>query len=235
MIVLYVKILAYMSIKKIIAFGSAKGGVGKSSITAAVALSMAKKHSIGILDADIYGPNQHLLFNIKEKLDLHNSQIEPINKKNIKIVSMGNIISPNEAAIWRGPMLSSSIKKIIQSTNWGNLDYLLIDMPPGTGDAYLTIFEQFNIDQFILVTLNNMLANADACKTISMLKKLKINILGYVLNNIFPVDYIDSKITKINDIEHISSFNFEENIYNFDLNIDRPIANELSEYIYKNV
>ena len=132
-------------------------------------------------------------------------------------------------------MLSSSIRKIIQSTNWGNLDYLLIDMPPGTGDAYLTIFEQLNIDHFILVTLNNMLANADAYKTISMLKKLKINILGYVLNNIFPIDYIDNKITKINGIEHISSFNFEEDIYNFDIDIDRPIANELSEYIYKNV
>ena len=80
-----------------------------------------------------------------------------------------------------------------------------------------------------------MLANADASKTISMLKKLKINILGYVLNNIFPVDYIDDKIIKINGIKHISSFNFEEDIYNFDLDIDRPIANELSEYIYKNV
>ena len=80
-----------------------------------------------------------------------------------------------------------------------------------------------------------MLANADASKTISMLRKLKINILGYVLNNIFPVDYVDNQIIKINGIEHISSFNFEEDIYNFDLDIDRPTANELSEHIYKNV
>ena len=164
-----------MSIKKIIAFGSAKGGVGKSSITASIALSLSKHCSVGILDADIYGPNQHILFDINVKPIIDKKSINPIDKCNIKLISMGNILDDDKAAIWRGPMLSAAIKQLINSTNWGDLDYLLIDMPPGTGDAYLTIFNELKIDDFILITNPNKLAMSDLKRTVSMLKKLKNN------------------------------------------------------------
>ena len=150
------KILLNMPIKKIIAFGSAKGGVGKSSITASLALSLSKYKKIGILDADIYGPNQNILFKLDTKNKIENKEIKPIIKKDIKIVSMGNILNYEDAAIWRGPMLSGAIKKLIHDTNWGKLDYLLIDMPPGTGDAYLTIFKELSVDEFILVSTPNI-------------------------------------------------------------------------------
>ena len=139
-----------MSIKKIIAIGSAKGGVGKSSMTASIAISLSKNNKVGILDADIYGPNQHLLFNIDTRPSFEDKSIIPSSKKGIQIISIGNILKSEEAAIWRGPMLSSAIKKLIHSTKWDDLDYLLIDMPPGTGDAYLTIFNELDVDHFIL-------------------------------------------------------------------------------------
>ena len=126
-----------MSIKKIIAIASAKGGVGKSSITSLFALSLAKNFNIGILDADIYGPNQHILFNlnsIKPEIVIKQSKkfFKPLIKNNIKIASMGPILDDDKAAIWRGPMLSSALQQLIYSTDWGDLDILFVDMPPGT-------------------------------------------------------------------------------------------------------
>ena len=115
-----------MSIKKIIAFGSAKGGVGKSSITASIGISLSKNNKVGILDADIYGPNQDILFDIQEKPKFENKSIKPIKKNNIDIVSMGSILDDDNAATWRGPMLSSALRQFINSTAWEDLDYLLI-------------------------------------------------------------------------------------------------------------
>ena len=164
----------------------AKGGVGKSSITASIALSLSKHKKIGILDADVYGPNQNILFNLDTKNEIVDKQIIPITKKGIKIISMGNIMNYEDAAVWRGPMLSGAIKKLVHDTKWGELDYLLIDMPPGTGDVYLTIFNELSIDKFILITTPNILAISDLQKTITMLKKLNIKILwkGKGLNEI---------------------------------------------------
>ena len=220
-----------MSIKKIIAFGSAKGGVGKSSVTASIALSLSKHNSVGILDADIYGPNQHLLFDINEKPIVDKKSIKPIDKNNIKIISMGNLLENDKAAIWRGPMLSGAIKQLINSTQWGELDFLLIDMPPGTGDAYLTIFNELKVDEFILVTNSNKLALSDLKKTVSMIKKFKINILGYINNNIFNSEINEDDYFKLNGIELLGNFVFDNNIYNFDLNYDSEISNIISDKI----
>ena len=166
-----------MGIKKIIAFGSAKGGVGKSSITASIAIGLSKKYKVGILDADIYGPNQDLLFKIYEKPDLSSTKIiTPIKRNNIDIISMGFLLDSNTSATWRGPLLSGAIKQIINSSKWGNLDFLLIDMPPGTGDSYLTIFNELSVDHFILITSSNKLSISDSKRTISMLNKLDINL-----------------------------------------------------------
>ena len=221
-----------MSIKKIIAFGSAKGGVGKSSITASIAKSLSKNYRVGILDADIYGPNQHLLFKINEKLDLRSRVIKPFKKNNIKIISMGFIIDDDAAATWRGPMLSSAIKQLINSTDWGDLDYLLIDMPPGTGDSYLTIFKELEVDHFIIISSINSLSVSDSNRTISMLNKLNVNILGYIENNIFNVNYKeDNDLFKTKNINKLGAFTFHSEIYDFDPDYDCNEANEISKQI----
>ncbi len=223
-----------MSIKKIIAFGSAKGGVGKSSITASIALSLSKHKRVGILDADIYGPNQNILFNIKSKNKIVNNLIEPADIKNIKVISMGNILNYDEAAIWRGPMLSGAIKKLIHESDWGDLDYLLIDMPPGTGDPYLTIFKELEVDEFILISTPNELAISDTQKTITLLNKLNINIFGYIYNNMFNYNFkTDSIILK--NINHLGTFEFDKNLYDFNTEYYSEISNQISNIIMSDV
>ena len=224
-----------MGIKKIIAFGSAKGGVGKSSITASIAIGLSKKYKVGILDADIYGPNQDILFQIKEKPDLDNTKsIIPIKRKDIEIVSMGFILDSNTSATWRGPMLSGAIKQIINSSKWGNLDFLLIDMPPGTGDSYLTIFDELSVDHFILITSSNKLSISDSRRTISMLNKLEINILGYIENDILGMS--NSKTGNLffkENINNLGIYSFNKNIYDFDPDYNNPDNDEIITILEK--
>tara|TARA_X000000368_G_scaffold219581_1_gene173244 strand:+ start:4926 stop:5600 length:675 start_codon:yes stop_codon:yes gene_type:complete len=222
-----------MSIKKIIAFGSAKGGVGKSSITASIGISLSKNNKVGILDADIYGPNQDILFDIQEKPKFENKSIKPIKKNNIDIVSMGSILDDDKAATWRGPMLSSALRQLINSTAWEDLDYLLIDMPPGTGDAYLTLFKELNVDYFILIAINNILSSSDSLRTISMLNKLNVNILGYIENNIFNNKKEELNFIKFNGIDKLGSFSFHKKIFNFDPDYNCDESNNIAKKIEK--
>ena len=226
-----------MSIKKIIAIGSAKGGVGKSTITAALASSLSKKYKVGVLDADIYGPNQHILFNIKSKpefITLNNKKlIKPFIKQNIEMISMGLILDSNKAAAWRGPMLSGAVKQLSNSTHWSNLDYLLIDMPPGTGDAYLTIFNDMNIDNFIIVTTINNLAFADVKKTINLVEKFNIPILGYIENNILGSDIIEDNIFQKKKIEKLGSFKFNKKMEQFNIANIIEEADEIAKLLSK--
>ena len=202
-----------MAIKKIIAIASAKGGVGKSSVTASLAIEKAKKCKVAVLDADIYGPNQHLLFDIERKkpeiITIRDKKyFKPIISHNVKVNSMGLILDSDKAALWRGPMLSGAIKQLIHSTEWGDLDYLFIDMPPGTGDPYLTINSEIKPDNSILITTPNKLAEHDLVKSIEVFKKLDINILGYIENNAsnqkIPYEFNPKKIH--NSIKDLSSF-----------------------------
>lgn len=224
-----------MGIKKIIAFGSAKGGVGKSSITASIAIGLSKKYKVGILDADIYGPNQDILFQINEKPDLDNTKsIIPIKRKDIEIVSMGFILDSDTSATWRGPMLSGAIKQIINSSKWGNLDFLLIDMPPGTGDSYLTIFNELSVDHFILITSSNKLSISDSRRTISMLNKLEINILGYIENDILGMS--NNKTGNLffkDNINNLGTYNFNKNIYDFNPDYNNPDNDEIITILEK--
>jgi ATP-binding protein involved in chromosome partitioning len=224
-----------MGIKKIIAFGSAKGGVGKSSITASIAIGLSKKYKVGILDADIYGPNQDILFQINEKPDLDNTKsIIPIKRKDIEIVSMGFILDSGTSATWRGPMLSGAIKQIINSSKWGNLDFLLIDMPPGTGDSYLTIFNELSVDHFILITSSNKLSISDSRRTISMLNKLEINILGYIENDILGMS--NNKTGNLffkENINNLGIYNFNKNIYDFNPDYNNPDNDEIITILEK--
>ena len=173
-----------------IAISSAKGGVGKSTFATNLALALKKVGcKVGLLDADIYGPNQHLLFGIeKEKPQIikknEKKLFQPIEAYGLLINSMGLILDSEKAALWRGPMLSGAIKQLIHSTDWGDLDILFIDMPPGTGDAYLTITSEIKPDYSILVSTSNKLAIHDLIRSIELFNKLDINILGYIENNI---------------------------------------------------
>lgn len=213
-----------MTIKKILAIASAKGGVGKSSITAGMAIEAAKNYKVGVLDADIYGPNQHLLFdidNVKPQIIEKDKQklFKPVESKGVLINSMGMILDYDKAALWRGPMLSGAIKQLIHSTDWGDLDILFIDMPPGTGDAYLTIAAEIKPDHSILVSTPNKLAIYDLIKSIELCKKLDIDILGYIENNISNIK-LSSNFELINkfNIKKLATIDFSSDIYNFDLN-----------------
>ena len=226
-----------MSIKNIIAICSAKGGVGKSTITAAIALSISKQYQVGILDADVYGPNQHILFDIKDKPQFitknDDKYIKPFISKNIEIMSMGLMTESDEAVAWRGPMLSSAVRQLSNSTKWSNLDFLFIDMPPGTGDTYLTIFKELNLSNVILVTTPNKLSYADIKKTINLVNKFNVPIMGYIENNIFNQDK-DTSIEKFS-INKLGKFNFSEKMLNFDLDNDIEDANLISKKIIAHV
>ena len=185
-----------MTIKKTIAIASAKGGVGKSTVCSYLATALSKSSKVGVLDADIYGPNQDILFDINDKnieIDKKNTKrpYTPKNVDNISINSLGFLLDKN-AAIWRGPMLSSAINQIYEKTNWGDIDYLLIDMPPGTGDAYLTVCQKIIPDYVILVTTLSKLSIADLKRSEQVFESLNTEILGIVLNNIHQSDELES-------------------------------------------
>ena len=185
-----------MTIKKTIAIASAKGGVGKSTVCSYLATALSKSSKVGVLDADIYGPNQDILFDINDKnieLDKKNTKrpYTPKNVDNISINSLGFLLDKN-AAIWRGPMLSSAINQIYEKTNWGDIDYLLIDMPPGTGDAYLTVCQKIIPDYVILVTTLSKLSIADLKRSEQVFESLNTEILGIVLNNVHQSDQLKS-------------------------------------------
>ena len=176
-----------MGIKRIIAIASAKGGVGKSTICANLANRFSQEFNVGILDADIYGPNQHIIFKLEDqkpevKIIGEKKNFLPIISNDIKINGMGFILEPDKAAMWRGPMLSSAIKQLVDLTEWGDLDYLFIDMPPGTGDAYLTVAKDIKPDSVILVTSSSPLSIQDTIKSKILFTHLKIPILGYINN-----------------------------------------------------
>ncbi|URQ62720.1 ATP-binding protein [SAR86 cluster bacterium] len=170
-----------------IAISSTKGGVGKSSLTVLLAKHFQSKGlKIGIVDADIYGPNILRLLDFEHKqhelILKKNNLFEPVVIEEIALSSMSFVIDQSQAAAWRGPMLSSAIKQIITKVEWGNLDLLLIDMPPGTGDAYLTIFDEIKIKKSLLVAVDDELSIDDLKKTVNLLNKLNVNQLGIVEN-----------------------------------------------------
>ena len=227
-----------MSVKKIIAIASAKGGVGKSSITALLAANLSKNLKIGILDADIYGPNQHILFDVEnnkpEVTDINGSKkfIPVTVQNNIKINSMGFILDNEKAAIWRGPMLSGAIKQLMDSTIWDDLDILFVDMPPGTGDAYLTVSSEIQPDHAILITTPNKLAIHDALKSLSTFSKLKTNVLGFIENNLFQQNVKQSYSDLVSsNTKFIGSLSFDDSIHNFDFFRSNEEINHITSYL----
>lgn len=172
------------NVKNIIAVASGKGGVGKSTTAANLALALAAEGaSVGLLDADIYGPSMPIMMGISgrpESLDGQN--MEPMENYGVQVSSIGFLVDPDEAMIWRGPMASQALDQLLRQTNWKDLDYLIVDMPPGTGDIQLSLSQRVPLTGAVIVTTPQDIALADARKGVAMFEKVGVPILGLVEN-----------------------------------------------------
>ncbi len=175
---------AFSNIKNIIVVASAKGGVGKSTVSVNLACALAQEGaSVGLLDADIYGPSIPTMVGVKDKpTTLDGKTMEPIEAHGIKTMSIGYLIEANSAMIWRGPILTQTLTQLLNETNWGDIDYLIMDLPPGTGDTQLTIAQQIPVSGALVVTTPQEVALADARKGLAMFEKVRISVLGIVEN-----------------------------------------------------
>lgn len=178
-------------VKNIITVVSGKGGVGKSTVSANLALALAAGGaSVGLMDADIYGPSQHIMFGVRGERPMMKDDgtgkglIIPMEKYGIKMMSIGLLVDEKQAVVWRGPMVSSAIRQFVTDVDWGELDYLIIDMPPGTGDIHLTVVQTIPVTGVIVVTTPQLVALADARKGIAMFSQaqLKVPVIGLVEN-----------------------------------------------------
>lgn len=177
-------------VKNIVAVSSGKGGVGKSTVAANLAVALAAEgYKVGLLDADIYGPSMPKMFGLEnEEIFMHEVDgrklIIPAERFGVKILSIGFLIDPKSAAVWRGAMASNALKQLIEEADWGELDYFLIDMPPGTSDIHLTLVQTLALTGAVVVTTPQLVALADARKGISMFRDARINVpvLGIIDN-----------------------------------------------------
>jgi ATP-binding protein involved in chromosome partitioning len=181
---------AIPGIKNIIAIASGKGGVGKSTVTANLAVTLSKMgFSVGVLDADIYGPSMPIMFDVENEKPISvevdgKSKMKPIESYGVKMLSIGFFTSPSQAVIWRGPMASKALNQMIFDANWGELDFMLIDLPPGTGDIHLSIMQSLPVTGAVVVSTPQAVALADAKKGVSMFLSEAINVpvLGIIEN-----------------------------------------------------
>ena len=175
-----------LTAKSVIAVGAGKGGVGKSSIASYLACGLARCGAkVGLMDADVYGPSIPHLFGINETPRLVEGKIQPVETAGVKILSMGLLIPPREAVVWRGPMLHSALTQFVRDTAWGDLDYLVVDMPPGTGDVAISLSQLLCVTGAVVVCTPQDVALLDATRAITMFRKVQIDVLGMVENMSF--------------------------------------------------
>jgi ATP-binding protein involved in chromosome partitioning len=172
------------NVKNIIAVASGKGGVGKSTTAANLALALAAEGaSVGLLDADIYGPSQPMMLGIDRRPESEDGKtMEPLENHGVQVMSIGFLVDQDEAMIWRGPMATQALEQLLRQTNWKDLDYLIVDMPPGTGDIQLTLSQRVPMTGAVIVTTPQDIALLDARKGIKMFEKVGVPILGIVEN-----------------------------------------------------
>ncbi len=170
-------------VKNIIAVGAGKGGVGKTTMAVNLAIALAQKGSrVGLLDADIYGPNVPIMLGVQARLESDGEKMVPVEKFGIRCVSMGFLANDADAVIWRGPMLHSVMRQFLHDVRWGELDYLVIDMPPGTGDVALSLSQHVSVTGAVVVTTPQTVSVADSRRALQMYQKLGIPVLGLVEN-----------------------------------------------------
>src|SRR5712672_3331850 len=170
-------------VKNIIAVGAGKGGVGKTTVAVNLAIALAKCGSrVGMIDGDIYGPNVPIMLGIKTQLTTDGKKIIPAEKYGIQVISMGFMTSDDAPVIWRGPMLHGAIQQFFREVRWDNLDYLIVDMPPGTGDVALSLSQTVPVVGSIVVTTPQKVSLADSLRAIRMYQKLNITPMGLVEN-----------------------------------------------------
>ena len=208
-------------VKHIIAVSSGKGGVGKSTVATNLALALGRKGKVGLLDADIYGPSiPRMLGSLGQKPSINpeTNQLEPISRYGIKMMSIGFLVEEGSAVVWRGPMLFKAMDQFLRDVNWGELDYLIVDLPPGTGDIQLTLAQKVPVAGAIVVSTPQNIALIDVKKAVDMFERIQVPILGmienmsYMLNpvshekmQLFPKGEIDSyadakKIRKLGEV-----------------------------------
>ena len=172
-----------MPARNVVAVASGKGGVGKSTVAVNVAIVLAQAGAkVGLLDADIYGPNTPMMMGVSYKPVVANDKLQPARAHGIELFSMGFLVKPEQAVIWRGPMLDKAIRQFLGDVQWGDLDYLIVDMPPGTGDAQLTVSQAFVLAGAVIVTLPQEVSQADARRGLEGFRQMEVPILGVVEN-----------------------------------------------------
>lgn len=217
---------AIPGVKHIIAVSSGKGGVGKSTVAVNLAAALSKSNKVGLLDADIYGPSiPRMLGALHQKPTItSNQRLEPITRYGLKLMSIGFIVEEDAAVVWRGPMLFKAMDQFIRDVNWGELDYLIVDLPPGTGDVQLSLVQKVPIAGAIVVSTPQNISFTDVKKALDMWKRVSVKILGvvenmsYMLNPVngekiqmFPSGELESYIQK-KDIQKLASIPFNPSV-----------------------
>lgn len=170
-------------VQNLIAVGSGKGGVGKTTVSVNLAIALAALgHKVGLLDADVYGPNVPLMMGVSETPQAIGDRIQPLVRYGVRMISMGLVSQGDRPLIWRGPMLHSVIQQFLRQVDWGELDYLIIDLPPGTGDVQLSLIQTAPITGAIVVTTPSDVSLEDARKAVNMFRQVRVEVLGIIEN-----------------------------------------------------
>jgi ATP-binding protein involved in chromosome partitioning len=173
--------IALPNIKNVVAVASGKGGVGKSTVAANLALALAQDAAVGLLDADIYGPSVPVMMGVTGTIDQATTPL-PLTRHGLKLMSMGFLVPPTQAVIWRGPMIHRALTQFLTDIDWGPLDFLVIDLPPGTGDAQLTLTQTAPLTGAVIVTTPQDVSLLDARKGLEMFRQVRVPVLGIIEN-----------------------------------------------------
>lgn len=168
----------------VIAVGSGKGGVGKSTVSANLAAALAREgYKVGLLDGDVYGPNIPMMFGVQDAVAMHSEEtVTPVSAAGVDLVSLGLLVNAHDAMLWRGPMVHKFVQQLLGMTKWNEMDYLIVDLPPGTGDVQLSLAQLTGVSGSIVVTTPQPVAVADAKRGISAFRKLEVPVLGVIEN-----------------------------------------------------
>ncbi|MGE5085202.1 MAG: Mrp/NBP35 family ATP-binding protein [Bacillota bacterium] len=202
-------------VKHIIAVSSGKGGVGKSTVATNLAMALGKKSKVGLLDADIYGPSiPRMLGTLSQKPNINpeTNQLEPVVRYGIKLMSIGFLIEEGAAVVWRGPMLFKAMDQFLRDVNWGELDYLVVDLPPGTGDVQLTLAQKVPVSGAVLVSTPQNVSLIDVKKAVDMYQRVNVPLLGMIENMAYMINPVNGEKMQLFPKGEIDTYAASKNI-----------------------